>query len=64
LTGAAGRDAVAGRCHGESSTLRTIHWQLQVPTHILFSPALWVAKENHLGTLLCNIDHTHHLSGQ
>jgi hypothetical protein len=25
LTGAAGRDAVAGRCHGESSTLRTIH---------------------------------------
>jgi len=25
LTGAAGRDAVAGRCHGEASTLRTIH---------------------------------------
>jgi hypothetical protein len=64
LTGAAGRDAVAGRCHGEASTLRTIHWQFQVPTHILFCPALWVAKENHFGTLLCNTDHTHHLSGQ
>jgi hypothetical protein len=25
LTRAAGRDAVAGRCHGEASTLRTIH---------------------------------------
>lgn len=25
LTGTAGRDAVAGRCHGEASTLRTIH---------------------------------------
>jgi hypothetical protein len=25
LTRAAGRDAVAGRCHGEASTLRTVH---------------------------------------
>lgn len=25
LTGTTGRDAVAGRCHGEASTLRTIH---------------------------------------